>query len=321
MANNEIILRSSRVKLKAGFNESAVISWNTNDAEVTTLNLPNTNPLSVGSTGQYTVSPEKTTTYWIEAIFSNGEKQTKSITIEVLPQAIFSFDVTEHLDGDNVSAEITWSIKHANNISLDGHGVASSGYKSYLVDWPKSRVFTYEDAFGSHKKVIHIARRKKSAWILVDAAKLLLRPIPFGGKVGKKEFWWSLLLIIVALAAIVIPRALQISDGYYDLSIFRSDLFINGYKMVFVCLYLLIMLLAKRWKDAGESPWYVLWFSPVVCYPLLPLFMKISESTEGFYSISAVVFTMYLFIMLIIALTVGSQKTEHKAKYKKIHVW
>lgn len=161
MANNEIILRSSRVKLKAGFNESAVISWNTNEAEVTTLNLPNTNPLSVGSTGQYTVSPEKTTTYWIEAIFSNGEKQTKSITIEVLPQAIFSFDVTEHLDGDNVSAEITWSIKHANNISLDGHGVASSGYKSYLVDWPKSRVFTYEDAFGSHKKVIHIARRKK----------------------------------------------------------------------------------------------------------------------------------------------------------------
>lgn len=320
MANIEIILRSSRVKLKAGFNESAVISWNTNDAEVTTLNLPNTNPLSVGSTGQYTVSPEKTTTYWIEATFNNGEKQTKSITIEVLPQAVFSYDVIEHLDGDNVSAEITWSIKNANNISLDGHSIASSGYKSYLIDWPKSSIFKYEDAFGSHRKVVHIAKRNKSAWIFVDAVKLILRPFSFIGYVGKKEFWWSLLLIIIALVAIIIPRTLQI-DVFFDLSIFRSSYFLNGYKMVFACLYLLIMLLAKRWKDAGTNPWNVLWFAPVVLYPLLPLYLKIQESTEDFYSISAGIFSFYLFIMFIIVLCVGAESSKYKAKYQKIHVW
>lgn len=320
MANTEIILRSSTVKLKAGLNESATISWNTLNAKVTTLYIPNVNTLSVANTGQYTVTPNKTTTYSIEATFENGEKQTKSIVIEVLPQAVFSYDVKEHFDGENVSVELTWSIKYAKNISLDGLDIVSSGFKSYLIEWPKSVVFKYDDAFGNHKEVIHMAIRKKSAWILVDAIKLLLRPFTFIGYVGKKEFWWSFLFIILGLAAIVIPRVLQI-DYDSDLTIYRSGYFLNGYKMMFVCIYLLLMLLAKRWKDAGESPWYVLWFSPVVCYPLLPFILKVSESTEGFYSISAVCFILYLILMLTIALTVGSQKTEYKPKYKKIHVW
>lgn len=321
MANTEIILRSSTVKLKAGLNESATISWNTLDAKVTTLYIPNINTLSVANTGQYTVTPDKTTTYSIEATFENGEKQTKNIVIEVLPQAAFSYDVKELLDGENVSAELTWSIKYAKNISLDGQNVASSGFKSYLIEWPKSVVFKYDDAFGSHKEIIHMAIRKKSAWILVDAIKLLLRPFTFIGYVGKKEFWWSLLFIIIALAATVIPRVLQISDNFFDLSIFRTGFFINGYKMVFVCLYLLIMLLAKRWKDAGSNPWYILWFAPVVLYPLLPVYLKINESTEPFYSISAGFFAMYLFIMLVIVLCVGSENSTHKDKYKKIHIW
>lgn len=320
MSKTEIILRTSSVKLKAGFYESAVISWNTHDAEITTLNLPCTPPLFVNTKGRYRVYPQKTTTYRIEAIFSNGEKQTKSITIEVLQQAVFSFDVIEHIDRDNISAEVTWSIKNASNITLDGQKVESSGFKSCLIDWPDSRIFKYDDAFGSHKKVIHIAKRTKSPWILVDTIKLLLRPFTFVGYVGKIEFWWSLLLIVLALSIIVIPRALQI-DYDYDLSLFRSEYFLRGYRNVFVCLYLLIMLLAKRMKDIGKKPRQVFCFLPVVLYPLLPQYLTINASTEEFYSTSLVIFVSLLVIMVIIIYTVGIEDSKRKIKYKKIHVW
>ena len=320
MASTEIILRSSTVKLKAGLNESATISWNTLDAKVTTLYIPNINTLSVANTGQYTVTPDKTTTYSIEATFENGEKQTKNIVIEVLPQAIFSYDVKENLDGENVSAELTWSIKYAKNISLDGLDVASSGFKSYLIEWPKSVVFKYDDAFGSHQEVIHMAIRKKSAWLLVDAIKLLLRPFTFIGYVGRREYWWSLLVLILCLAATIVSRAIHI-DYDTELSLFRSSFFLNGYKMVFGFLYLLAMLFAKRLKDTNGNPWNILWLSPMIFYPLLPVFYKVGEASEEFYSVSAIIFASYFFIALLIMLTIGGEKTSHKDKYQKIKVW
>ncbi len=321
MPNPEIVLRSSSVKLKEGLHESAVISWNSYNAEVTSLHIPNSIALSVSNVGQYVVTPERTSVYEIEARFPDGTRTTKSITIEVLPQAVFSYDIKEHLDGKNVSAELYWSVQKANAVALDGQAVQPSGYKSYLIEWPKSLIFKYSDAFGDHKKVIHVAKRNKSAWLLIDAVKILLRPFTFIGYVGKKEYWWSFLFLIMGMVATVLTRVLSVYDCFADLTVFQSRFFISGYKIVFAIHFLMAMLLAKRWKDVCTNPWNILWFLPVILYPLLPVFLKVDESTEVFYSASAIVFAMYLFVMLCVMLSAGTEVTKHKNKYKRIKVW
>ena len=322
MPNPEIVLRSTSIKLKEGLHESAVISWNSFNAEVTSLYIPGSKTLSVSNTGQYTVTPEKTSVYEIEARFPDGERATKRITIEVLPQAVFSYDIKEYLDGKNVTAELFWSVQKASSVSLDGQAVSPSGYKSYLVDWPKSLVFHYKDSFGDHKKVIRVAKRNKSVWLLVDAVKVLLRPFSFVGYVGRIEYWCSFLLIILGLGATVLSRALSVKNGFEDLSVFRQNYFIDGYKIVFVLIYLLAMLLAKRWKDTCTyNPWNVLWFLPVILYPLVPVFLSVDDSNRLFYSSSAIAFVVYFFIMLCYMLAAGSEASKYKKRYKRIMVW
>ena len=320
MSSSEIILRASSIKLKAGLKESACISWNTLDASGTTLYLPDGKALSVANAGQYIVTPDKTVTYTIEAIFADGNKQTKNIIIEVLPKAVFSYAVKEVLNGENVSADLTWSFKYAKNITLDGLSITPAGFKSYLIDWPKSAVFEYEDAFGCHKEVIKIAKRKKSAWIAVDVIKLLLRPFTFIGFVGRKEYWWSLLCILLGLAIAIIPRAMRIE---YDpgLYLYRTSYFMNGYMLVFGLLYLLGMLYAKRLKDIDRNPWGVLWLAPMILYPLLPVFYQVNQASEEFYWVSSIIFAIYASIVLIVMLSVGGEKTKHKNEYQKIVVW
>ena len=321
MPNPEIVLRSSSIKLKEGLHESAVISWNSFNAEVTSLYIPNSTALSVSKVGQYVVTPERTSVYEIEARFPDGTKTTKSITIEVLPQAVFTYDINEHLDGKNVSAELYWSVQNANAVALDGQDVQPSGYRSYLIEWPKSLIFKYSDAFGDHKKVIHVAKRNKSAWLLIDAVKILLRPFTFVGYVGKKEYWWSFLFLILGLVATVLTRVLSVDDYFADLTVFQSRFFISGYKILFAIIFLMAMLLAKRWKDVCTNPWNILWFLPVILYPLLPVFLKVDAFTEVFYSASAIGFAMYFFVMLCVMLSAGTEVTKHKDKYKRIKVW
>lgn len=320
MARSEIILRSSSVKLKEGLNETAVISWDALDAKITTLSIHN-KTISVSNKGQYNVSPKVTTKYSIEAIFPNGEKQIKNIIIEVLPQAIFSYNIDERIDGENVLAELTWSLRKADRLTLNGADVALSGYREYLIDWPQKIEFNYTDAFGLHKKNIHIANRRKSLWIFVDIIKLLLRPFTFIGKVSKKEYWWSLLILVIALMTVILSRALQIDYDHINLSLFNTSYFLDGYKMVSGIVYLLAMLLAKRWKYINTNPWNILFFFPVIIYPLLPLFIKINSSTEDYYSISSLFFGIYALIMFITMLSAGLIDGEESSKYRKIKVW
>ena len=133
MENEEIMFRSSTLKLRVGSNDNAVLSWNARTAKSVTLDVPHIGLLSLSKEGSYTISPNKTTTYTLTAKFDRGKEQVKHLTIEVLPEAKASFDVIEMQDSNGVHAELRWSISNAKEIKLNGESIPNSGFKKYLV--------------------------------------------------------------------------------------------------------------------------------------------------------------------------------------------
>ncbi len=322
MPYSEVEFSSDRVKLRKGENERAVLSWNAQGASSVTLSAPSLS-LSVNSEGNYVVSPEQTTTYKLVATYPDGSTQTKHMQIEIHPAAYLSYDVVEHIDGDNVSAELMWSIENAQNVQIDGVLVPSKGFKSYLINHQVYAQIQYDDPFGSHSKTICICQENKSFWVLLKVVKLLLRPFTFIGFVGKKEMRWTIRLCFIGIAStlgIFIANNSSMIEQNEWLQLFNGHDFFRARNILSVFLYIWMMQLGKRWKDTNISQWCVLLFVPLIVFLWIPIGILVSTFDTDYVLLYAL-WTEYLGLFWLTSLIVACMNSKHKQKYQKIKVW
>lgn len=320
MPYSEIKLSTDRVKLRKGENERAVLSWNAQGASSVTLSAPSLS-LSVNSEGNYVVSPEQTTTYKLVATYPDGSTQTKHMQIEIHPAAYLSYDVVEHIDGDNVSAELIWSIENAQSVQVDGVSVPSKGFKTYLINHQVSAQIRYDDPFGTHTKNISIVQENKSIWVLLNIVKLLLRPFTFIGYVGKKEMRWTILLCLIAIATtlgVFIANNFAMVERSEWVQLFNKHDFFWVQTILSISLFIWLMQLGKRWKDLNVSPWWILFFVPlIVCLWIIP----ISGLRNSDHKAILGIWSYYFGVFWLTSLIVACKDSNHKQKYQKIKVW
>lgn len=295
MNNEEILFQTTTLKLRAGRNEKAVLSWNVHTSQNVTLDVPKVGILTLSNSGSYTVKPDVSTTYTLHAKFPNGQEQIKHLKIEVLPEAEASFDIIELQDENGTHAEIRWYIKNATEIKLDGEIVSNNGFRKFLVTQKITPTIEYTDNFGTKTKRFSIEPTNTLKYYLIIAIyaifKMMLRPLTFIGKVSPRELKWTsfiiLSLIFAKILFTVIPAYQYIGDNP-DLLV--SSSFVDLYNWIALLLYPWLMQLGKRFKDAGDSAWSALWFVPLLSIPLLPLL---------YYTPAVELFPIFIYIYMV----------------------
>ena len=314
MDNEEIVFRSSTLKLRVGSEDTATLSWNVSTAKSVVLDVPGIGVLHLANYGQYSVQPKVSTTYKLTAKFDGSKEQVKHLTVEVLPEAKPSFDAIEIQDSNGVHAELRWSIANALETKLDGEPVQNSGFRKYLITDKITPTIEYRDAFGTRKKIFTIEPTRSMKYYLIIAFyavfKLLVRPFTFIGKVSPREYKWTTILfvccLLVIIAQTIFPVYERITHGTIGYKILVSYPFVNLYSWVTILLFPWLMQLGKRFKDNGSSPWLVLWFAPLFSIHFLPqLYYQI-----GLASIPVLCFYgIYFFIFLMTSFNMCGKST------------
>ena len=110
--------------------ESTTLHWQTQDAEAVLLD-----GVSVAATGELSVTPSQNTRYELAASEAQGPTSaTESLTIRVIPSAqpvqIERLELSALTIEQGHSATLSWSVRNAKTIMLDGRAVAPEGSRS-----------------------------------------------------------------------------------------------------------------------------------------------------------------------------------------------
>lgn len=113
----QISLTASSYKIGVGKN--ATVNWSViNSDDISINNIGN----NLANSGSYTVTPTIDTTYTLIAKgYENIPEESKSITIQVIPDAVInSFDVNQTTFNKGDTAVFTWDVSNASKITLNG---------------------------------------------------------------------------------------------------------------------------------------------------------------------------------------------------------
>lgn len=148
----------SESKIRIG-KESSVLSWDVKSAEKITIYegseiLQDNAPLI----GNITVKPAKTITYKLLIEDSKGKQQTKETTLYVFEEASISFDTDKQYVFPSIPFTLSWNVRNAKDVELDGLPVNHIGSKMFVDGVAENTTFTFKvtDEFGTQEKSLEI---------------------------------------------------------------------------------------------------------------------------------------------------------------------
>lgn len=152
-----ISLRTSSKVIHSNSKENVVISWDVKDAQKVFLDYGYISE-EVSAQGKETFTPNETTTYTILAIgHDTTTTSTKSIEVVVAEEAQIMFDVNPKYAFRGTPVVLSWSVRHAKKVVLEGHGEQEfTGEKDICFDKDRAFTLTIRDAFGEKKKTVEI---------------------------------------------------------------------------------------------------------------------------------------------------------------------
>lgn len=122
--NIEVIQPAPQISLtassyKIGVGKSSTINWSVLNSDDISINEIGN---KLANTGSYSVTPTNDTTYTLIAKgYENIPEESKSITIQVIPDAVInSFDVNQSTFNKGETAVFTWDVSNASKITLNG---------------------------------------------------------------------------------------------------------------------------------------------------------------------------------------------------------
>ena len=141
----------SIAKIRKG-KESSILSWDVKDAEHISLRegsylmMDNLEPQ-----GHVSVNPTDTTSYYLLVEDKTGEITKKECTLFVYKEAEVAFKADKEFVFPSIPISLSWSVKNAKHIELDGEVVAAEGEKDIIDGVGKETKFVLSvtDEFGT----------------------------------------------------------------------------------------------------------------------------------------------------------------------------
>lgn len=161
-------LRTSPKRLRQGKNENAVIRWDarTGDpgfAVSARLSDSHGQTLSTAEFGSLTVSPRDSETYTLNVSIEGRQLPAQSVTVDVLPEAVVMFESDlEYVDSGG-EVTLTWNVKNAGRVTLDGKAKAASGSEKVRVETDTSFNLRVTDGFGTKAHIVRVSALAKPA--------------------------------------------------------------------------------------------------------------------------------------------------------------
>ncbi|MBR5237563.1 MAG: hypothetical protein IKV26_02495 [Paludibacteraceae bacterium] len=155
-----ISITASKTKLHKGRNESVTLNWNVQDAMKIIL-LQNDSEINkeCSFNGSFNTIVKETTTFTIKIIALDEKTEfTKSVIVEVFPDAKFTFKTDKEYVLPTVPFTLSWSTIHAKTVELNGIKIKDSGIKviSSGIDKDTTYTLSVTDEFGVKEKSIEV---------------------------------------------------------------------------------------------------------------------------------------------------------------------
>ncbi len=135
--------------------ESAVLSWQSEDASSCTIN-PDIGPVDLSGTS--TVNPKTTTTYTITALGQNGDTITDSATLSVSGPPVINVGASLIRIKKGEPAQLNWTSEGADLVHIDqGVGfVSEAGTVSVSPETSITYIITASNAFGASSETVKV---------------------------------------------------------------------------------------------------------------------------------------------------------------------
>lgn len=139
----------SKSLIKKG--SSAVIKWKIGDCKEVSITAGEKILSSGKKSGSIIASPTETTEYVLHLSYDSGAESNRVLTIEVHPEAEWTFTCDKEYVFPGVPFVLEWSVKNAIKVELNGQMVNHAGKKYYKngVDKETAFVLNITDHFGS----------------------------------------------------------------------------------------------------------------------------------------------------------------------------
>lgn len=154
----EISFTTTKRKIKDNDISGTTIKWNITNAKKVKL-FCSSEEKEIKATGQLNLCPKKNETYNLEVIGLDGKRKfTKSLTINVFPEATFTFESDKEYVFPTIPFTLTWETKNAKKVELNGKPVSESGSETFINGIEKDAIYTLSvtDEFETRTKTIII---------------------------------------------------------------------------------------------------------------------------------------------------------------------
>lgn len=170
----EISFTTTKRKIKDNDASGVTLKWNITNAKKVKL-LCSSEEKEIKATGQLNLCPKKTETYNLEVIGLDGKRKfTKSLTIDVFPEATFTFETDKKYVFPTIPFTLTWETKNAKKVELNGKQVSESGSKTIINGIEKDAKYTLSvtDEFETKTKTILVKQMQ------IPKIETILVPVP-----------------------------------------------------------------------------------------------------------------------------------------------
>lgn len=153
-----VTYKCSKTKLKASDSKGTTLKWGITNALSAKLKTGEKD-LDVKLSDSITVHPKETTSYILEIIGLDGKRIFEEcVTIEVYPEASFTFNVDNNKVLANTPFSLRWNTQNAKSVCLDGKNVEAKGNKVIAdgIQTDTSYTLSITDEFETRNKSVRV---------------------------------------------------------------------------------------------------------------------------------------------------------------------
>lgn len=167
-----IEIKADRIKLRKGYGESAILSWNIENAKRAVL-ISGDKEFEILLIGKQEINPEYSTIYVIKALALDEETIFEErLQIGVYDECTIEFKADKYYIYPTIPVTLSWNVTNAKSVRLNSESIEVSGTKVIEPEKATTYILSAEDEFSIKEKRIDIQM------LPIPQVKTLLVPMP-----------------------------------------------------------------------------------------------------------------------------------------------
>lgn len=150
-------VEKKKLKRKGNNIETTKLRWSTSNAKSLVLKQGNTVVSTAKASTGFTIAPKIDTVYVLVVVGLDGRTEFSSqVKVVIRDQAKFDFYSDKLFTLPGVPVTITWSVKYAKHVKINGAEVPLQGNSIFYPKCDEKYTITVKDAFGEVNKTINV---------------------------------------------------------------------------------------------------------------------------------------------------------------------